>query len=210
MDRAYLEIVTRCEAYLEEHGDNHLGVGWPDKDDADRRYRVMTELMRGGRAQGAVSLLDFGCGAGQLCQYLQDHSMGDVEYSGLDLSPTFLDLARSKFPDLTFYGVDVLEDDGASIPQFDYVVMNGIFTQKCGVSFEDMLAYFERLLVVIWAKAERGIAFNVMSKHVDWERDDLFHLPLDTIAATVIRRLTRNFVIRNDYGLYENTVYVYR
>ena len=27
-----------------------------------------------------------------------------------------------------------------------------------------------------------GIAFNVMTKHVDWERDDLFHLPFDQLA----------------------------
>jgi len=88
--------------------------------------------------------------------------------------------------------------------------MNGVFTMKCGLSFDEMLAYFERLLGLVWSKAGRGIAFNVMSKHVDWERDDLFHLPLDTIATIVIRELTRKFVIRNDYGLYENTIYVYR
>jgi hypothetical protein len=73
-----------------------------------------------------------------------------------------------------------------------------------------MLDYFERTLSATFAKAERGIAFNVMSKHVDWERTDLFHLPFDTLARILIRALTRNFVIRNDYGLYEYTTYVYR
>ena len=56
----------------------------------------------------------------------------------------------------------------------------------------------------------KGVAFNVMSKHVDWERDDLFHLPFDEMAGFVTRNLTRNFVIRNDYGLFEYTVYLYR
>jgi len=55
-----------------------------------------------------------------------------------------------------------------------------------------------------------GVAFNVMSKHVDWERDDLFHLPFDTLARYLIASLTRNFVIRSDYGLYEYTTYIYR
>ncbi len=49
-----------------------------------------------------------------------------------------------------------------------------------------------------------------MSKQVDWERDDLFHLPLDQMADFVCGNLSRNFVIRNDYGLYEYTTYVYR
>jgi hypothetical protein len=48
-----------------------------------------------------------------------------------------------------------------------------------------------------------------MSKHVDWEREDLFHLPFDTLAAFLKQELSGNFVIRNDYGLYEYTTYVY-
>ena len=49
-----------------------------------------------------------------------------------------------------------------------------------------------------------------MSKHVDWERDDLFHLPFDDLARWLVASVSRNIVIRADYGLYEYTVYVYR
>jgi hypothetical protein len=49
-----------------------------------------------------------------------------------------------------------------------------------------------------------------MSKQVDWERDDLFYLSLDDLAKCLTSQVTRNFVIRNDYGLYEYTAYVYR
>ena len=49
-----------------------------------------------------------------------------------------------------------------------------------------------------------------MTKHVDWERDDLFHLPFDTLAAVLKKEISRHFVISNDYGLYEYTVYVYK
>jgi hypothetical protein len=38
----------------------------------------------------------------------------------------------------------------------------------------------------------------------------LFHLPFDTLASFLTSELTRNFVFRNDYGLYEYTAYVYR
>ena len=55
-----------------------------------------------------------------------------------------------------------------------------------------------------------GVAFNVMSKLVDWERDDLFHWGFDEMAAAVGGRLSRHIRIRADYGLYEYTVYVYR
>jgi hypothetical protein len=49
-----------------------------------------------------------------------------------------------------------------------------------------------------------------MSKHVDWEREDLFHLPFDRLTSFLTNRLSRHFVIRHDYGLYEYTTYVYK
>ena len=73
-----------------------------------------------------------------------------------------------------------------------------------------MFSYFKQLSTRVFKYAAVGMAFNVMSKHVDWEREDLFHLPFDTLAEFVRKELTRNFVFRNDYGLYEYTTYVYR
>jgi hypothetical protein len=73
-----------------------------------------------------------------------------------------------------------------------------------------MFVYFRRLAARVFQHAQIGMAFNVMSKHVDWERDDLFHLPFDLLAGFLQKELTRNYVFRNDYGLYEYTTYVYR
>jgi len=49
-----------------------------------------------------------------------------------------------------------------------------------------------------------------MSKQVDWEVETLFHVPLDDISKFLSKKITRNFVIRNDYGLHEYTVYLYK
>jgi hypothetical protein len=88
--------------------------------------------------------------------------------------------------------------------------MNGVFTEKRELSFDEMLAYFKQLLKAVFNKTGIGLAFNVMSKQVDWEREDLFHLALDNLADFLTRELSRSFIIRNDYGLYEYTTYVYR
>ena len=84
-----------------------------------------------------------------------------------------------------------------------------MFTEKCSLSFETMWNFVQAMLVRVFGIASAGIAFNVMSKQVDWERGDLFHLPLDLLASFLAQHLSRHFVIRNDYGLYEYTVYVY-
>jgi SAM-dependent methyltransferase len=206
--KRYIEIIEHYETCLAKHGDSHLGVDWPKAQDAETRYRVMLEVIRKPRPT-VVSLLDFGCGASHLYEYMLANGIAGIDYTGLDLSPNFVKLACSKFPNNRYICADILEQPEA-VPAFDYIVMNGVFTEKRGLTFDEMLDYFERTLAAVFAKAECGIAFNVMSKHVDWERADLFHLPFDSLANYLKKALTRNFVIRNDYGLFEYTTYVYR
>jgi SAM-dependent methyltransferase len=203
----YGELVAHYESCLRAHGDNHRGVDWPNAVDARTRYRVMLDVIRQTNF-AAARLLDLGCGAAHLYQYLREMERDDVEYAGLDLSPEFIRLRRSKFPDRTFYCLDVL-DSAAEVPAFDYVVMNGLFTEKRSLSFDEMWNYAQAMLERAFTIASVGMAFNVMSKHVDWERADLFHLPLDLMVEHLTHNLSRHFVIRNDYGLYEYTVYVY-
>jgi SAM-dependent methyltransferase len=207
--RRHLSIVAACEEDLDRHGDSHLGVGWTkSKELADLRYRVMLDVIRAPREE-KVTLLDFGCGASHLLEYMVEHGITGVQYSGLDLSPKFLALSRSKHPAVTYYELDVLEDPDR-LPDFDYIVLNGIFNYKGELSHEEMLDYCQELLRTVFPKARKAIAFNVMSTQVDWERDDLFHLPFDELASFLSSELSRYFVIRHDYGLYEYTTYVYR
>jgi SAM-dependent methyltransferase len=207
--KPYGQIVRLAERFLDAHGDSYLGVGWTkSQKDADARYRVMLDVLAEERGQ-TVTLLDFGCGASHLYEYLQARQRADVEYSGLDISSRFLALSRGKFPHVTYYDVDVFDDD-SGLPTFDYVIMNGVFTVKCDMPFEVMLDYFQQLVRRVFAKTRKGLAFNVMSKLVDWERDDLFHVPFDVLASFLARDVSRHFLIRHDYGLYEYTAYVYR
>jgi hypothetical protein len=204
---AYGQLVEHYESCLRRHGDNHRGVDWPNAADAQTRYRVMLEVIRKHHSQ-AVRLLDLGCGASHLYHYILESNCDAIDYSGLDLSPKFIQLCRNKFPDRAYHCLDIL-DPASAIPAFDYVVMNGLFTEKRSLSFDEMWDYVQAMLERAFEIASIGMAFNVMSKHVDWEREDLFHLPFDPLAEFLTRRISRHFVIRNDYGLYEYTVYVY-
>ena len=204
---SYMNIIRHYEDCLEKHGDSHLGVDWPNKEDADKRYGVMLDLIK--EKNEPVSLLDFGCGAGHLYEYIRRNEIEGIEYSGLDISEKFIGLCKEKYPEVDLILADILTEPDA-VRDFDYIVMNGVFTEKRELPYNEMLDYFKQLVKAVFSKARKGLAFNVMSKDVDWERDDLFHLSFDELSKFLTEEVNRNFVIRNDYGLYEYTVYIYK
>ncbi len=87
---------------------------------------------------------------------------------------------------------------------------NGVFTEKRSLSFEEMYAYFQTMVRKAFSFARLGLAFNAIAAHAFWVRANLFQLPLDPLAYFLTRDVCSNFVIRNDYGLPEYTVYLYR
>jgi SAM-dependent methyltransferase len=205
---AYLGIIQHYEQCLQRHGDNHKGVDWPNREDAMVRYQVMLDIVPNDKDQG-FRVLDFGCGLSHLYEYLQMISKPHISYAGLDLSAQFIERAKKKFPHIDYYCLDILENP-QTLPEFDYILLNGVLTEKCALTYDQMLSYSLRLLQAVYAKAKRGIAFNVMSTHVDWQREDLFHLPFDTMADFLVNTLNADFIFRKDYGLFEYTTYIYK
>ncbi len=207
--RKYVGIVSFCEELLATHGDNLRGVGFTRSQNvADACYQVMLEVIR--HAVGEKkTVLDFGCGVSHLYDYIKRRGLDHVDYSGLDLSEKYLAISRNKYPSVAYYQADVLKDD-VQIPSFDYIILQGIFNYKGIMTQQEMLDYFHAIVSRVFGLAHIGICFNVMSKQVDWEREDLFHLPMDDLASFLVKKISRNFIIRHDYGLYEYTTYVYR
>ena len=203
------QISAACEEDLVAYGDSFRGAGYTKSPrEADERYALMLGVIRDRR--GPLSLLDFGCGLGHLLDHIQKHAAdSEIRYTGLDLSAKYLAAARLRHPGAEFIQMDVLESD-AALPDYDYAVLNGLFNYRGGIDYETMLQYWRDLMEAVYRHCRVGLAFNVMSKIVDWERDDLFHLPFDTMAEFVGRHLSRHFVIRHDYRAYEYTTYVYR
>lgn len=195
-------ISAACEADLVKYGDTFRGVGYTKSDlEAQQRYALMLEVVR--EKEESVSLLDFGCGLAHMLDHLECRpERRNVQYSGLDISSAYLDAARARHPEADLVLMDILESD-ADLPGYDYVVLNGVFNYRGALDEESMLRYWKQLTSVAYRHCRRGMAFNVMSKIVDWEREDLFHLPFDTMARFVAEALSRHFIIRHDYGAYE-------
>jgi SAM-dependent methyltransferase len=204
----YLSIADHYKECFLKHGDNHLGVDWPNKEDTIKRHEVMYDIIKEDNTKiNEVTILDFGCGLGHFYEWLLTKDIRP-HYYGLDINTEFYNVCKMKYPNNTFYNLDILTTE--ELPTFDYIIINGVFTEKRDLTQKEMMNFFKSVIKKLWDKCDKGLSFNLMSKHVDWEREDLFHVSLDELGWFLKDNLSRNFTIRNDYKLYEYTTYVYK
>lgn len=198
-EKVYYPIVERYDKNLKKHGDSHLSLEWSNLEDMAIRYRVMLDMVK-----TPCSLLDFGCGLADLYAYIKQYNI-QVDYCGLDINQNFINICNNKYSEIKFLCCDIFD---TPIPKFNYIICNGIFTVKDRLTFDEMWEYSKTLLERLFAFCNVGIAVNFTSKHVDWELDKLFHLPMDMLAQFITKKLTRHFSMRQDYNLFEYTTYI--
>lgn len=92
----HLIIKKYYEQCFAEFGDNHLGVNWPNEQDALKRYQVMLDLIV--NDSQSCSLLDFGCGTSALFEFIKKNNLTSINYSGLDISEEFIVASKKKIP----------------------------------------------------------------------------------------------------------------
>jgi SAM-dependent methyltransferase len=197
-------------AALSKHGVTPKGVLWPDPDDLAMRFEVLMSLLQlqDYNAEKPMRLLDLGCGPGFLLDYLASNGrLNAVSYTGVDVLESTIGPARIRWPGYQFEIRDV-RDHPFEPDQFDCCIICGVFTGRFENSYEQTVAMAQDTLRALWSSVKSAIAFNVMSKHVDWEREDLFHWPLDALVGFCKQDLSRHVALRLDYGLWETSAVV--
>jgi SAM-dependent methyltransferase len=208
-DPEYLAIARHYESCLDKHGATHKGMDWPKEEDLRTRFAVMLGVANHSPLK-KPSILDLGCGVGLLLDYMKEkHLINSFDYTGIDISGRMVQAAKNRWPAQTFEQRDILQKPLKS-QSYDYVIMNGVLTEKVSLPYNEMVKFAERIIAAAFASCRVGLAFNVMNKHVDWQRDDLFHWPFDEATAFLRKSCSRHIIFRADYGLYEYTIYVFR
>ena len=190
---------------IKDHGSCAKGVDWGCDKSAQIRYDQMLDVIL---APGeGVSILDVGCGYGGL----QNHLMGKVKnlsYKGIDISKEMIRLAKEKNPQIDFITGDYLETTFKE--KFDYIICNGILTQKLDASLLEMETYFKKVVKKMFHESHVGCCFNIMSTRVNFFSQNLFYRHPSEILSYCLSEITPHVKINHAYGLYEYTVYLYK
>lgn len=192
-------IIERYNERLQSLGPTAQALGWRDQAQQHLRFRVLAEIADCTGQQ----VLDVGCGFGDLLDYLEHRRQKPALFTGTDLNPALIEVARAKHPGSVFIttaGLSSLPDESQ-----DWVMISGLFNFR----IEDNTAFLRNTVAESFRIARRGVAFNVLGSRVDFQEPHLFyHNEEDTFAFA--RTLSRFVTLRADYPLYEFTVYLFK
>ncbi len=207
----YKVLQNHYEKTLEEFGPNSKGMDWPNSEDLEKRFKVLTDLIYFTDTNNKKqSILDLGCGVGLLINFLNNNGLNKkLIYTGADISSKMIFTAKELHPEYDFEVRDVLRSP-FNENKFDYVIMNGLLTEKLDMTQSQMIEFAQNMIASSFKSCSKGIAFNVMSSHVDWKRDDLFHWELDDIVEFMIKNCSRKIKIMMNYDLFEYTVHLFK
>lgn len=194
---------------FDEFGAVPRGVDWGSEGDMLLRYDKMLAIVRSARGDDSAefSMLDVGCGYGGL--YLYASAKGyNIKYEGIDVCKNLVEYAASKYPECKFYNEDILTFN--TDKNYDYIVCNGILTQKLSNSYVVMDEFANTLINKMFSLCRVGIAFNVMTTKVNFMVDNLYYKEPVEMFGHCLKKITQKVRIDHAYPLYEYTMYLYK
>jgi SAM-dependent methyltransferase len=197
-----LEIRLHYQNLYKKYGDSSGSVQYSSLETQNKRFDILTGI---GDLEGK-RILDFGCGLGHLGEYLRNKGL-DCDYNGVDIVPEFINACKQKFSKGVF---GTLED--LSCERFDYVFISGVFNNR----MKDNAQFLQSHIKSLFELSKMGLAFNMMSKYVDYEDPSLFYIRPEDVFKYIKGSVSPYLTIRNDYLVKNNappfdfTVYVFR
>lgn len=135
--------------------DGHIkALGYRDESSQTRRF----EAILGWGDMTNCSILDLGCGFGDLRPFLLSHFEGTV-YLGIDFLKEFVEEANSRYGDLPqtqFFQADFMT---AGLPEIDCVIASGSLNYRSENSLHPWQSISR-----MWEIAQRGVVFNLLDQ----------------------------------------------
>jgi len=181
-------LISFYSKQLMLHGDRPEALRW-DPVGQKIRYRVMLEMAP---SLAGKRVLDYGCGKGDLYAYIMEHA-GSVDYTGWDINPDLIALARAKHPGASFEVADA--DELHPGESFDVIFICGVFNNRVQGVHESMLNTLESLFEI----AREAVVFNALSSHARDKAVELNYTSPEELAFYVSERLTPHYDLRQDY-----------
>jgi SAM-dependent methyltransferase len=128
-------------------------LGWESQEAQNLRFEILFSAVE----IDGKSLLDVGCGMGNLLQFLEGKKIS-VTYTGTDILESMIEQAKQKNPGAVFHHADIFKNNIFKNGSFDIVYASGIFNINLGNNFE----FLEKALRQLLDLAGEAVVFNLL------------------------------------------------
>lgn len=153
---------------LTSHGETAKGVQWQSTHSQEQRFSVLRRLLP--EDLSALTLVDAGCGFGDLYRYLERHNAAPGRYIGLDVMAPMVEAARRR-TGCEIRVCDVLND---RLPAADYYLCSGAMNN---LTREETWRFIRHC----FAASTHGFIFNLL-KGTDGPGSYNYQQPRDLAA----------------------------
>jgi hypothetical protein len=200
-------LVTRYyERLLRQHGRTPQALA--ERDD-DKDLEFYQHLFQGIELPNPLSVLDIGCGMGDLIDFLQMRQVPVSAYLGIDLVGPFIEQCRQEYlPPCRFSKANFISRSFAPAERFNLVVNMGVLVSRV-INYE---AYVEHCITKMIALSSRYVLFNVITS-VDTSLGNyrnahrlgqITYLPKQRLIEILTRATSRT---RADFAIHELQIY---
>ena len=180
--------------YFDKFGKSNdvKSLGWGSEYSQIKRFDTLLDIEGYDKDD---SVLDVGCGYGDLSVFIND-------YTGIDLRATAIKKAIEKYPLKNFIIGDIsnLEDN-----LYDWVFSSGIFCFKYRWK-ETTIFNIDKMYSI----CKKGCAFNFLSYNTTGQKIKGMKYTRISEVVPIIESMTNRFTIRHDYLSNDFTVYLYK
>lgn len=174
-------------------------LGWRRVESQVKRFEVIASI---GDLSGRT-LLDAGCGYGDLKEFL-DQRFSGFTYIGIDQMPEFIAEAKARYanhPDTHFSQTDFTTVD---FPSVDFVIASGALGYRC-----DDPNFYTDMIRKMYQAATQAFVFNMLDATRFPNHQLLVGHDRDEIAA-FCRTLSPRVTVTTDYLEDDFTVFMFR
>lgn len=197
-----LDYVGRYEKRLQEFGYSPATLGWGVHGRQEVRFSVLAALAL---RMPKSSVLDVGCGFCDLYDFLRNRGwLG--RYSGIDIVPGLLEVARQRHPGLDVKELDIT-DESFPFEQYDFVISSG--SMNAALPSGNNESHIETAMRTMYNRSRYATCVDFLSAYVDFQKPGAYHTDAGW-ALSIAKRLTRRVLLRHDYMPFEFALFLFR
>jgi SAM-dependent methyltransferase len=163
-DDATARLKAHYEPRIERFSESYRVLDWEDPVSQRKRFQILVQNV----PLAGKSLLDVGCGLGDLYAFLGERTP-TVDYTGVDILEKMVQEARRRHPRGRFLCRDIIGEAAWRPKGFAVLFCSGIFNLKIG----DNAALLRRALKRFFAVTRETVVFNLLDERSP-DRDERY------------------------------------